>query len=677
MESMKSIQISPFDLHINHLRGNLFTRLFAAPKGKVPPKQQPATKPPVQNTAQAKRAKDAKPPMSLVMKLCIVLAIVSCLVNGNTFQNGYVLDDVMVIKENHYVQMGLSGVVELLKTPHLRGHINLATDTYRPLSLVMFAIEYEFFGLNPAAGHFFNILFFAACVVMLFVFLYHLLDEKRIVVAFIAALIFAVHPIHTEVVANIKSRDELLCFFFAFMSLNIYVSYMKTGKIQQLIIGAFVFFLAMISKETVVTFLGVVPIVFFFYKNENRTRAVFITAATLAVIVAFLLIRSSILNEYNSNAPYDVKFIDNLLVKAPNAASKFATEILILGKYLSLCIVPYPLLCNYAFNSIPYVTFANVWVLLSLVVYLALIGLSIFRLFTVKKDPWAFGILFFLATISLFSNIPFLVGSALAIRFAFFASAGVCLLMALAIEKWVLKMQTDDLTVLNTNMAKAVLVPIVLIYSVMTFARNADWKDNYTLYSTDVLKSPIDTWLLYFMGAELQKKYGEETDPTKQQKILNDCIGYLNRSLAVYQYNTASHAELGAAYFRAKVRDSAIFHLNRALELNPNQSNAAANLGTLYLGENKYDTALIYYRRTIAANPGNVIALFNEAVCFVQVKKLDSAVYTFKRSVELAPDYENHKGFQYTAMVYQMMGKMDSARKYELLMQKFNPAFKL
>jgi chromate transport protein ChrA len=94
-----------------------------------------------------------------------------------------------------------------------------------------------------------------------------------VLVAFIAALLFAVHPIHTEVVSNIKSLDEIFCFMFAFLSLNVFVGYMKTGKAWQLLVGMLAMFLSFLSKETVVTFLGIIPLVFFFYITQDKPEA--------------------------------------------------------------------------------------------------------------------------------------------------------------------------------------------------------------------------------------------------------------------------------------------------------------------------------------------------------------------------------------------------------------------
>ena len=157
-----------------------------------------------------------KAPWPITTRYALFLGILSFCVYANTLQNDYALDDWPIVQYNQIVNKGLSGIPEILVTPYWYGNLkNLAEiDEYRPLSLVSFAIEYQLFPGNPLPAHLINVLLFAFCVVLLFKALNHLLSEKSPTMAFITALLFSLHPIHTEVVANIKSRDELLCFLF-------------------------------------------------------------------------------------------------------------------------------------------------------------------------------------------------------------------------------------------------------------------------------------------------------------------------------------------------------------------------------------------------------------------------------------------------------------------------------
>ena len=384
------------------------------------------------------------------------------------------------------------------------------------------------------------------------------------------------------------------------------------------------------------------------------------------VTVLYLGIRTSIVHG-KGNGDFPINFVDNMLVNSPNAMSRLATEIWILGDYIRLLFVPYPLAIDRSYHTIDYMTFANFRVILSLLVYIGLAVLAVMRFMKNKKDPWAFSILFFLATISLFSNIFIMLASTFAERFLFFCSVGVCVVIALAIEKWLIGKEGADVTELKSNKVLFVLVPICLVFSVITFARNKDWKSSYTLYLADVTKMPENTRLNYYVASELQKKCGMETNPVEIKKMNDQSIAYLKKSLQIYIDNTDAQAELGAAYFRDKQYDSSKKHLLRAIELNPKKSNALANLGTLYLTLNDYTNALTYYRYTNLYDPRNVVAQFNGAVCYYQMRKLDSALIGFKNTIMLAPDFYNYKSYEFTSIVYKEMGKFDSARIYENL----------
>ncbi len=88
-------------------------------------------------------------------------------------------------------------------------------------------------------------------------------------------------------------------------------------------------------------------------------------------------------------------------------------------------------------------------------------------------------------------------------RFLFFASAGFCLIIGLAVEKWILRAALTMPSFLKNKLAIAVLLPVCLIFSGLTIARNNDWKDNYTLFKTDLANSPNDSRLYFYVGDEL------------------------------------------------------------------------------------------------------------------------------------------------------------------------------
>ncbi len=642
-------------------------------KKQQPQRPSPAATPAPAPQAKAAAPKEAKPSkkLSLTLKLSLILGVITFIIYANTLQNGYVLDDSMVLSKNTIVNQGYAGIPELLKTPRLKGFGYLKNENYRPLSLVMFAIEVGTFGLNPAYGHFFNILFFAFCVILLLLFLDKLFERQKTVVALIAALIFAVHPIHTEVVANIKSLDEIFCFMFAFLSLNIFVSYMKSGKMLYLLAGLGTLFLSYLSKETVVTFLGIIPLVFFFYLNEDKRRAIFMCAGAVVVTGIYLFIRHSILSDYGASTAA-VEFIDNALVGASSTAERLATAFFTLGMYVKLLIIPHPLIDDYGFRSIPYKSFGDIWVLLSVAIYVAAGAVGVYRLFKFKKDPWAFGILFFMATIALFSNVAFLMGSAMGERFLFFASAGFCLLVALAIEKWILKAETSYDSFLKNKLAVGILVVICLSFSYLTFARNAEWKDNSTLFKTDLTKSPENCRLNYYVGNELiENVLPLEKDTARRREIIKEGIACLNRCLDIYYKYTDAHTELGTAYLNIPQYDSAEKQFKIAISQSPYQSIAANNLGTVYLRQGRFAEAIPAYKLAIQIKGDFVQAYCNLGSCYAQLKQFDSAIFYVSQALQFDPNYP--EAYMQLGLAYYFSNKYAEAEPYFKKVLELNP----
>ncbi len=643
-------------------------------------KKQQARKPqPAMASVSAQLPKPAVPtkektgrPLSLTLKLSLILGAITFLVYLNTMQNGYVLDDSMVYSKNTIVNQGFGGIPELLKTPRLKGFGYLKNENYRPLSLVMFAVEVGVFGLNPAVGHFFNILFFVGCVVLLFLFLDKLFERKKTIVAFVAALLFAVHPIHTEVVANIKSLDEIFCFLFAFLSMNLFADYMKSGKVWQLVVGLVTLFLSYLSKETVVTFLGIIPLVFFFYLNDDRRRAIFMTAGAVVITGIYLLIRHKILSDYGASTTA-VEFIDNALVGAPDIMTRIATALFTLGMYVKLLFIPFPLNSDYGYNSVPYVGFGNIWVLLSLAIYVAAGVTGVFRLIKNRKDPWAFGILFFMATIALFSNIFFLMGSAMGERFLFFASAGFCLLAALAIEKWVLKSEVSYDAFVKNKLAIGLLTVVCLAFSYLTFARNAEWKDNSILFKADLAKSPENGRLNYYVGNELvENVFPAEQDTTKKRAILAEGVARLNKAIEIFPKYTDAYTELGTAYLNMMKYDSAEKQFRTAISQSPYQSIAANNLGTVYLRTDRIPEAIAAYKLAIKIKADFVQAYCNLGTCYARIKQFDSAIMSLNQCLAISPGYS--EAYMQIGLAYYFSNKFAEAEPYFKKALELNPA---
>jgi hypothetical protein len=171
----------------------------------------------------------------------ILIGLTTFILYFNTLQFDYAQDDAIVITENMYTQQGAKGISGLLTHDTFLGFFKIeknlvAGGRYRPLSLVTFALEKEYFGDAPHTSHMINVLLYALCGIFIYLFLKQLFknaEEKYArmkLLPIIATLLFIAHPIHTEAVANIKGRDEIMSMLFCSMGSWLLLKYMDNGK---------------------------------------------------------------------------------------------------------------------------------------------------------------------------------------------------------------------------------------------------------------------------------------------------------------------------------------------------------------------------------------------------------------------------------------------------------------
>jgi hypothetical protein len=156
----------------------------------------------------------------LKISLGIIIAIFAFLLYAQSIAFDYAYDDHTVTKDNRIVKEGFAGIPTLLKTDYWYGYNreDLRGAIYRPVPLVLFALEWQLFPNNPNAFHFINILLNAVLCELIFILLCEIFKKQNIIFPFVCALLYTAHPIHTEVVDNIKSLDEISCFLFSSIS---------------------------------------------------------------------------------------------------------------------------------------------------------------------------------------------------------------------------------------------------------------------------------------------------------------------------------------------------------------------------------------------------------------------------------------------------------------------------
>ena len=595
---------------------------------------------------------DNKPSASLIRRMSLMLIAVCCVVYFNTLQNGYVLDDATVITQNSMVQKGFAGIPGILTSPRLKGYTSSADDeSYRPVPMLTHAVEYQLWAGNPLPSHLVNVLLFAACVLGLFRFARSLAGDGHVTIAFIAALLFATHPLHTEVVANIKSRDELLSFLFGFIALNGMVSYTRSGSAKPLIAGALALLAALLSKETTLGIVLFAPLLLWPLTVASRKRYWPALAALAAACVIFFAARFAIIWH---TQPAAITFLSNPLVAA-SGAERLATGFLVLGRYLLLLFVPYPLVCDYSYHSIATAGLGNPLALLSIATYTCLVVLAVVRLKKNTRDMAAWGIALLLCGIVLFSNIPFLIFSEMAERFTFLASAGWCMAIAAALYGLMARGKTVIDTALNKRITIAATV-IAVIFGGITLARNTDWKDNATLIATDLPKAPHNCNLNYYMAGELMQQEQQAARPETEAGSLS----YLRKALEIYPGFERAHAMMGTIYDRLAIPDSAIPHDLKAIALQPGNNIATYNLARAYYMQRNYPEAIRYFKKSAELQPDVLLTYINLARCLTDNHEYAAAMIYYSKAAQLEPG--NQMVTQGIAYTHAMQARNDTTR---------------
>jgi tetratricopeptide (TPR) repeat protein len=519
------------------------------------------------------------------------IPLLAFLLYANTLSHDFVLDDGIVITENDFTKKGFGGIWQILTTDSFHGFFkdgdkqNLVSGgRYRPLSVVLFAVEYQFFGKNAFLGHLFTIIWYSLMCFILLITLQLLFKEVKHgkLIATIAAIIFTIHPIHTEAVANIKGRDEILSLLFSVLALYSLLIWIDERKKMGLYAGIFSFFLGLLAKENAITFLGVIPLAIWLFRSNDTKLAIKTGLVLLVPGIVFLAIRQSILGDTFvaesmelMNNPF-LKFEDGRYIPF-TSGERLATIIFTWLMYLKLLFWPLVLTHDYYPRHIEMMTFANWQVILSVLVHLFLVIFAIIKLKSSKLI--SFAILFYFMTFSIVSNLLFPIGTNMAERFMFMPSVGVCI----ALAYFVVKIAEN-----NRGVALGLSLVFSLFFVIKTYSRNEAWKDNHTLFSTDIHHSPNSAKLLNAIGGSTIDKYKDENDQGVKDKAMDEAINYLNKALKVHPTYTGADLLIGNALFFKKDFEGAIAQYRKLLAYAPNDVDSKKNLALTLREWGKY-----------------------------------------------------------------------------------------
>src|SRR5688572_3773994 len=574
---------------------------------------------------------------SIKLQLSFFLGILAFILYANTLKNDFAYDDQLVITRNTQVQQGIQGIPEIMRSNFVAGYLNSRSQMYRPFTISMFAIEWSLAPNDPRIGHFMNCLFYALTALVLFLVMCRIFVNRHLLIPFLATLLFVVHPIHTEVVANIKSRDELMSLFFSLLAFLFMFRYIERKKTGELFFAGIFYFAALMFKETAAVLLVIFPLLLYFFTGAAKKDYLKVMAFIAIPLVIQLLIRTAVLQGSDYNFAFTK--IHNSLIDADGFGEKSASIFMLLDRYLLLLFFPHPLSSDYSYNQVALVNWSSPWAIFSLMIHSCMLIICLIRFR--KKETWVFGIIFYGVTMFLFSNIPVMIQATIGERFLYTPSIGFCItivaLLAMAARgKETLRTGSFFSAFRNYKLPVAIVLLLSIAGFAKTRARNAEWKNNMTLYAADEKK--------FKKSAALKFRYGNEIlvmqalpnrDTMRKRRLIDSSLIYLDKAIDIFPDYGAAYSQRGTAYFATGEIEKAKSDFHKAIYFEAAQWEIYNTMGVIYAQAGNLDSAMYYFSAAININREKPIPYKNLGGIYQQKNIIDSAIQNYRQALLL------------------------------------------
>ena len=575
-----------------------------------------------------------------------VLAVLGVLLYANTFGHQYALDDIAAIEQNLFVRKGIAGIPDLMRTEFWH-FSNISLGYYRPLSLITFALEQEFFGTAPGISHAINAVLYGLTGAVIAILLQKWLPGQTII-AFLIGLVFIAHPLHTEIVANIKGRDEILSFLFISLMLLNYWRYLETAEWGWIVGSCTSLYLAFLSKESSVVSLALIPAMQYWFARRNVWQSLISLWPFLIVAALFFYQKQKMIGTLSGNPPVDWANYPYAIEKTQKS-----TTFKFLMYYIRLLILPHPLVYDYSYNIIPSGGKGDLLTWAGFVSLLVLVWLT-WKGF-IKRTLWGFGLFWFFVTMMPGLGFIWARGGIFAERFLYAAVMGFAFVFVWAVQKLLVRQPTtDEPADASPRPALARYTPLLALmavvaglYSFKTVDRNRDWENNFVLFnsalpaaenSCQVQRHVANEWIqkglkdravLDSVSAKLPKL--KQPDSLRRAQVTLDtaqkwanihgrwALDHLQESTRIYP--NFGEAYFSMAYVFQKIIpnvDSAKYYYKQTIRAANAYAPAYNNLGVIYQTEGftnndrrKLELASYYYNRSMVVNPAYVDGLNN------------------------------------------------------------------
>lgn len=553
-------------------------------------------------------------------RIIALLAVLSIAPYLNALAAGFTLDDVPNIRDNEAVTKGLD-LTEILATP-----MPLLAYLYRPFTVLSLTINEAVTPGNAAAFHAVNVLFHAGVTILVFWLSVRLFDER---IALIAAALFAVHPLHTEAVTSIVGRAELLAALFGLLAI------LTAGAIDTapnrwavrgwLALSVLSFALAVFSKESAVTVLPLLLLYRVTLRGEPLRVGIWKEVRSLEwvpyalCVGVFVFLRYLVVGTVGGIPANHLTPLDNVLAFVPWTV-RVRSALSVLWDYFGLLNVPFVLSADYSYNQVPLV---ESWGDLRCLAGLLLLAVAAAVAVSTDRPAVRFAVVFPFLALLLTVNLLFPIGTVKGERLLYLPSVGWVLVAALAFNRL---LRTPRYRALGA----VTLALLIGVFSVRTWLRNADWKDNATLFASTARSAPNSAKAQYNFGTTLQASGAD-----------NAAVAQFERALAIAAWTEGAALGIGIAQERSGRPDEAIAWYRKALQIAPDLYDAHTNLCHVLVTTERFAAATSACRNGLRYQPADANLLKGLGASLVAMGDTDKGLDVLRRSLALnASDHE-------------------------------------
>jgi Flp pilus assembly protein TadD len=556
------------------------------------------------------------------------VAVAALAVYANTFGNGPVLDDGWVIFENSLIK-SLSNIPRIFHEPYNVALSGANGGLYRPVTLLTYALNYAIGGSSVAGYHLVNIALHVLCSLAVLELARLFAGESRAGPAapLLAALLFAVHPVHVEAVTAMVGRAELLA---ALGSLScLYLTCTRRRSWWRLPAALVVLALGVLSKENA----AVTPVLWFLvaialpsaallparpgFRADDGRRALAQTSAIAAAMAcataAYFVLRPE------AGPAGGARWFDG----QPRGVI-FNTMTRALAEYLQLLVLPYPLGVDFYYsNKIP---FTHSFTLACVAATAAWIAVLAFGVVLLRRAPViGLGILWiFVALLPVLNIVP--IGVLMAERLLYLPSVGFCIAAGAGAAMLVDRAPAQRRLLSTGGAALALMAIAAVAFAARTWTRNTDWRDALTLWEAELRKEPQDV----VVNNNLAVEYTSRGELAKARERLEV-------ALRTNPFYWRAHVNMGIVAHKLHDDAAAIRSLEEAHRLDPSAASPDFFMAQVLADQGDPSRAADYLARAERADPFDARTPLFRGWYLYRLGRLEEATVELRRAAMLDP----------------------------------------